>query len=929
MGVKKLGSRYYDFWESENKKLIAHPDFFVGKGTLFDDAVYFNHKNVKSVTKIDFSILDCPHVNRDVAATLYLDGLRYSLSAKEYGKLFFVAALPEKNIYGATAIPQMIEHIFAFLNASQYQMIDSSNVDAFWESYLIQSVNENGFYNRLSPPSYSGAIKFLPLAKIRNHLKSLGVIGVIDESLTQKKIESKLDDACRSTLNITLNEYRKGGSFNFLGLELGQYYIDYLRQNYQQDYLYTIIYKKTLTFFISKYGLTRERDKVLYSRLLGVIVSAMSCYDLQSNTTITRGVRHNDLFKEVKEFIYSQYLAEFDKAMSLNEKCIEELALKLGLGMRFDVVEVIRILMLQKFHDLGCYKSPEEVWTGYISSLEKSFLDIRNLTEVHVDEVYSQMDDITETQKLSKIDFLRDIIDFGSRILERGTRPNYRSFRAELNRVFHSMLTLVAAWLGYRKSEFGFPLEAIHIERNQDILDNSYIPFRFKLKWIVPKTNKSTKINREITSQCYQIAVQLNDAFSPVEGAPCLYEPTFVKETKNESGMFIEMRVKSNWEFFVLNYQPFIDAMQLDSLHKKDTLDERDIQDLEQLSARYRVGSARYTHLLTTAVKVRQDWDERLRFTSFKSPKAQRELKASLESYIQTGEAIDAQHQNLFETYLSDVTKSLLRSRSVVLDTKSISDLMNELLEGVRYPSCHSLRHVWAEAVLTRYQGDVGAVIQHQFCHLDNSFFMAYLRDKDARGLIKVARQRYLNSIVEMLLLDADKIGEEYLGGFARYVKKAKSLTRAISESEVKALRETINSRIITIEPSPFAICVPREGSEKRAKCAKFGSINPQDAKPEFCLHCVNSVITKGHIRGIWEAIQPMVKEALNKDALGFMLENHLPTLRSGYKRIRELQSTSPNKEQVGQILSAIENSISAIEFKLEQDRLNYGSDRL
>ena len=72
-----------------------------------------------------------------------------------------------------------------------------------------------------------------------------------------------------------------------------------------------------------------------------------------------------------------------------------------------------------------------------------------------------------------------------------------------------------------------------------------------------------------------------------------------------------------------------------------------------------------------------------------------------------------------------------------------------------------------------------------------------------------------------------------------------------------------------------------------------------------------------------------MVKEALNKDALGFMLENHLPTLRSGYKRIRELQSTSPNKEQVGQILSAIENSISAIEFKLEQDRLNYGSDRL
>lgn len=61
-------------------------------------------------------------------------------------------------------------------------------------------------------------------------------------------------------------------------------------------------------------------------------------------------------------------------------------------------------------------------------------------------------------------------------------------------------------------------------------------------------------------------------------------------------------------------------------------------------------------------------------------------------------------------------------------------DICSEILDGVRYPSPHAFRHIWAEAVLTRYQGDVGAVIRHQFCHLDNSFFMAYLRDKDARG---------------------------------------------------------------------------------------------------------------------------------------------------------------------------------------------------
>ncbi len=78
---------------------------------------------------------------------------------------------------------------------------------------------------------------------------------------------------------------------------------------------------------------------------------------------------------------------------------------------------------------------------------------------------------------------------------------------------------------------------------------------------------------------------------------------------------------------------------------------------------------------------------------------------------------------------------------------KTMMDIVSELLEGVRYPSPHAFRHIWAESVLTRYQGDVGAVIRHQFAHLDNSFFMAYLRDKDVRGLMQSAKQRYLKLI--------------------------------------------------------------------------------------------------------------------------------------------------------------------------------------
>ncbi|MEF1215582.1 hypothetical protein REH77_26885, partial [Vibrio alginolyticus] len=98
------------------------------------------------------------------------------------------------------------------------------------------------------------------------------------------------------------------------------------------------------------------------------------------------------------------------------------------------------------------------------------------------------------------------------------------------------------------------------------------------------------------------------------------------------------------------------------------------------------------------------------------------------------------------------------------------------------------------------------------------------------------AKQRYLNSIVELLILESEQFNEQHSGGFFRFVKKASQLTQVKTESELLMLREKIVGRIIEIQPSRFAVCIPRYGGESRAKCAKMGILNPQDAKPEFCL---------------------------------------------------------------------------------------------
>ncbi|USD59732.1 hypothetical protein J4N45_14610 [Vibrio sp. SCSIO 43140] len=322
-------------------------------------------------------------------------------------------------------------------------------------------------------------------------------------------------------------------------------------------------------------------------------------------------------------------------------------------------------------------------------------------------------------------------------------------------------------------------------------------------------------------------------------------------------------------------------------------------------------------------MKIKGDW-LRLNCTSFNGALAQRSFKSSLKEFMAKGEVSDPIHMKVIETHLSEKSKALLRARTIVLDRKTMNDISNEILQGVRYPTPHAFRHIWAEAVLTRYQGDIGTVIRHQFCHLDASFFMSYLRDKEASSLIRGAKQRYLNAIVDTLLVESDKIGEDYVGGFTRYVQKAKELTKPLTENEALALRESINGRIIDLQTNIFATCIPREGAENKAKCATFERINPHDAKPEFCLNCTHAIVTKGNIRGIWVTILPMVKEALDDKTLGFMVQDHLPTLRSAYKRIKDLRSSSPTPESVDQILSKIFCSINAIEQKLEEEMYRY-----
>lgn len=909
------------FWEEQNNKLLAYDSFLKERGDILSQRLYFKYKNNKT-TELDFSIFDLPHLSIEYAATLTLNGIIYPLSMKQYAKLSVLCSLTHSGYDNIYATYRIITHLSYFLNTQDCNSLTPNNIENFHLSFLTQRVKHEGVFPLLAPASYQSSYGNCNFVNNRNQLQSLGVVGLVDMGLTKKKLEVTLDSACQAVMGITLQEYKRGGSYNFLTLELGQYYVDFLRITHESDYLYTLVCCRAIST-VSQLFKLESRKENSNSHVVKVFADTIRGTFQQFNGKYgTNYLSRNIVNCELENALFVEYQTHFEKVKSLHIENICDVCNDLGLEMRFDSVEVIRILMLQKHYPFEAHKTPSSVWSVYLTSLNKTHVGFDRLSKITVDDVYTLMSRTIKKQRLDKVAFLASLQKWSNELIDTDRSVTYRKMIGEFERISDSMTSLMVAWLGYRKSEFGFPLNAIHVEQNLDILDNSHVPFRFKLKWIVPKTNGKTKVNREITSQCYQIAAQLNQLFQPSIEDPCLYKTTGSqkkKQASNCSAQYIETRIKSNWVRFITHYPPFIEVNELERLSQREasSLSQNEQKRFSSLIEIYDLTSARSQHLLDTSKVVRQDY-KKLACTAFEG-NIQPKFKKSLIEFHNTGDISNTEHKTIVDKYLSDETKAWLLSDKINLDVKSMADISSELIKDVYYPTPHAFRHIWAEAVLTRYQGDVGAAIRHQFCHMDESFFMAYLRDKEAKDLLKVARMKVLNSIVDNLILDNKHIGRKYLGGFARFVGKAASVTKAVTQSEMLALREQIAGRVISISSSHFSYCIPREGAESRAKCAEFGEINPHNAKPSFCLDCTNALITEGHLRGIWEVTQPFVKESLNENVMGFMIERHLPTLRSAHKRIQELRNEK-NAHQVDKILMFILKAIKSIETKLSNE---------
>ena len=215
------------------------------------------------------------------------------------------------------------------------------------------------------------------------------------------------------------------------------------------------------------------------------------------------------------------------------------------------------------------------------------------------------------------------------------------------------------------------------------------------------------------------------------------------------------------------------------------------------------------------------------------------------------------------EDILTDEVRALLESGQEELHVSDVAYISSQLLQNAKYPSPHALRHCWAEAVLRRYSGDVGKFIRANFKHLNARFFMAYLRDKDANTIYKMAKRETINSTVRLHLRAMLDENRAYGGHFDAFVSKTIGLLKVLPYKELRGLAQAqheqadatlseladkiSSERIIEFKGNPWANCLLREHSQKAAKCSVKGEPQRHLAAPDRCMGCVNGDVQSAH----------------------------------------------------------------------------------
>jgi hypothetical protein len=854
----------------------------------------------KLTITVDFQIFEKPLVQFAETVTVRFDGLYIQLNLIEFAKLIWLEVTSGIKIHRVSyrQIIDKLALLFYYLQTQQLDRLSASDLEKFYTFCLTQDVTTAGIKKRLSAPAHPNRFEPLTIKRIQQILNRYGVNNVVG-FISEKNNVSALNAACLSIMDMTQLDYKEGGSFNYLGLDVGKHYIDHCLHLFEKHYAYISAIRHTHQALFDSQQDNLKLNKHTTSLILGRVFKGQTVESIRESSSIKNIAEIKVV--AIESFVHQQFREAYVSAElivnAFKLDAINSIAAECHLPERYDAQEFIRaLLFVDVFGEHG--KSKLSIWQEYQATLCKTALpnedaalsvtlpEFESIAANILSELRTEIPSDTQGMRA----FLKSLTNSLPTPLAKHPLNGMDYFNKMATMIEDAGATGFVGLTGWRASEYGFGLSNIDIDTNPDPLDNQYTPWRFHVRWKVPKTSGNTPVPREITLGCYILAAQLAHLNLADKTDPSIYQAT-TEQQKEDAESEIQKAMRTCWMHFVNHYSIFKDIEVWQCLKNKVFMTEQDKIAINTLESTYRFDEAP----MRAMIKMKKELNDALpRVLVAQEPNHKKSFSTRLRSYI---EGLAPSHITaLFDTHLSEETKAKLKSGEVELDKAGVRFVRSEFLGDAVYATAHAFRHIFAEAVLRRYRGDVGRFIRAHFKHLDERFFMAYMRDKEYRVIQQIATRNVINSVVRLHMDSIEDEHREYAGGVDRFLSKAVAITHVNSDEEQKEkLAQAAVKRVLAIKSNPWASCLLRDGTQQNAKCSVNGEPQRQNAQPSLCLGCLNADIAEGNYNGIVIYTKQDVAACRNPELPWFIKEQHYHTVILALKRVEELRQNSNN----------------------------------
>ena len=823
---------------------------------------------------------------------------RFGFAPVLFAKTLLVLATRDHN--GATTIRNYYSWIakaLFFLARQDVVYLGRENLIDFITFQLLHDYNKAPTM-RVHLLSYRQFILSPSVAQLAEYSAVTGLPPLFDRSVTERNYWQMCKAAIESYSegSLTFTDWKDGGSFDYLTLNYGQYYIEHCIQIFEKHYPMAMALKSVLVSYkdiFTKAGLSWAPKRL--KQIVRYLVPAINGVSTTPNISIFSQSKWSAIVRLAQgqyEYFYRTQLVQREM---VGERALESTAdaLAVDLASLPDALDWFR-QMVELVLEFDADTTFDIDVRSKAQSILGPRLDLEKLRQYLVRQRQELMT-TCEVHRPTPIYFSSIGIEAKSKL---GPGVQYAHF---LSLIECCGFTAFMAINGWRGSEYGFTLSDIDIASNRDLLEQWNNPLRFSVRWLVPKVHGENKLDREITFNSYRICARMARLLGAGTKKPCLYTTIATKLDLSNSSANARSAASYAWEHFLEHYESFkqIDQVQWPEYlrlcqlrkdqHSGIRLSEQDQNQLEKLIKREQAGD--WDHwierpFLLSAYQRTRDERQRTRFRLIR-----RETKPKLLlAFAQN--SLEGPWHDLFSQHLNEDTISFLRSLTKKEDlTRSIVKAINdEILEGCVYPTPHALRHMWAEAVFRRFDGDVGWMIRSQFKHISQSMWLAYLRDKQRNDLATVKRQ----VVSDLLAHYVQKAGSGYAGGMDRRLRLMMQKTKFASVEEMTTrITEYGLQNVKDIKASPYGFCLLQRRNQAKAKCAVDDEPQRQNAAPEFCFGCQFNLSMTSNLPNILLSIANHRNVLQESTMLPSYRSSALETVKNALVQIRKLDASA------------------------------------